>query len=107
MFKKARVMLPVAAVIGIIAAVPGSSNADENIFGKCPDSYTPTPLVAGPEEDRNNNGVVCVKPYPNGIKVHDDPNGKPYRCNGLTPPSGCVPSTLENANALIRDDIID
>ena len=108
MLKKARVFLPVAMIFGLIAVLPGASSADENALGKCPDGYQPSPFVAAPEEDRNNNGVVCVKPYPNGVLVHDDPNGKPYRCNSLTTPVGCIAtSNLSDANALIQDDIID
>lgn len=106
MLKKARFMLPVAVVIGLIAAAPGSSSADENVFGTCPDGYQATPFVAAPEEDRNGNGVVCVKPYPQGVKTHDDPNGKKYRCNSLTPVAGCN-FTNGTGNALIGDDIVN
>ncbi len=109
MLKKARVMLPVLAVVGLIAAVPSSSNADENLFGRCPDGYTPTPFVIGPDEDRNGNGVICVKPYPNGVITHDDPNGQPYRCNGLDPLEvmECQAASEEDGNALIVDDILE
>ena len=109
MFKKAHVILPVIAVAGLIAAIPGSSIADQNPLGRCPDGYQPTLFTAAPDEDRNGNGVICVRSYPNGVKDKDDPNGKPYRCNNLNPAQVimCQESTLEEANALIQDDIID
>jgi hypothetical protein len=80
--KKALLVLPVIAA-AIAFGGPTSSTADENPLGVCPDHYTPFPAVFL-DEDRNGNGVVCLKLTP-GTEVaivHDDPNGQPYRCNG-------------------------
>ena len=91
MLKKARLVLPVL-LVGAAVIIPSvSSTADTNAFGTCPDGYTPTPFLAGPEEDRNGNGVVCVKFVGSHENVHDDPNGKKYECNGFpTVPVECV-----------------
>ncbi len=106
--EKARALLPVIAVIAVIGAVPGSSSADENPFGRCPDGYAPVAFIA-PDQDRNGNGIVCVKPSPNGILLHDDPSGRPYRCNGINPVEValCEATTFDDANALVQDDIVD
>ena len=105
MLKKARLLLPVALVAGAVMIPTGSSTADSNAFGTCPDGYTPTPFLAGPEQDRNNNGVVCVKFVDSHLNVHDDPNGQKYRCNGFpTVPQECVNDP--EGSFFIGDDII-
>jgi len=97
--RKAYLLLP-AALVSLAIVVPAApSSADENIFGRCPDHYTPVPFIVAPFDDRNGNGVVCAKPYPNGTIVHDDPNGQPYRCNGIITPPECIEDT--------DDDILD
>jgi hypothetical protein len=102
--KKFRWIILPAALVAAAVLVPASpSAADSNAFGTCPDGYTPTPFVLSPGEDRNGNGVVCVKPSPNGMNTHDDPNGKPYACNGFpSPPPECANVTA----VLIGDDIL-
>lgn len=82
--KKALLVLPVIAAAIAFTGPVSSSTADENALGRCPDHYIPFPAIFL-DEDRNQNGVVCLKMTPGqeiGI-VHDDPNGKPYRCNGI------------------------
>jgi hypothetical protein len=103
MRKNAWLLLP-AALTSLAILIPvAPSSADENMFGRCPDHYTPTPSLLAQEEDNNNNGVICVKPGPNGVITHDDPNGRPYECNGFpTPPPPCGIST---DNLLIGDDL--
>jgi hypothetical protein len=104
MLKKARYALPLALVVAGVL-VPSSSPADENIFGTCPDGYTPTPLIAAPEEDRNNNGVICVKFVGSHDNTHDDPKGKKYRCNGFpTPPLECFSDP--DGSYFVVDDIV-
>jgi hypothetical protein len=81
--KKAWLALPVVAVALALVGPAAPSSADTNAFGRCPDHYTPTPFLFSSTEDRNGNGVVCVKQEPNGnVNSHDDPNGQPYQCNG-------------------------
>src|SRR3712207_7586784 len=49
-------------------------------------AYQPT-VFPSPDDDRNANGVVCVKFVGSHVNAIDDPNGKKYRCNGFpTPP---------------------
>ncbi len=101
--KKASFILPAAAVSLILLVSPAPSAADENIFGRCPDGYTPVPFIAAPEDDRNNNGVVCIKPVDKHVNIKDDPNGTKYRCNGFpTPPPQCI----DAESVLIRDDLV-
>jgi hypothetical protein len=105
MLKKARLLLPVALVAGAVMIPSGSSTADSNAFGTCPDGYTPTPFLAGPEQDRNGNGVVCFKMNPQGGQTHDDPNGTKYDCNGFPfPPAQCL--TAPTSWFWIGDDIV-
>jgi hypothetical protein len=105
MLKKARLILPVLLVAGAVIIPSGSSTADSNVFGTCPDGYTPTPFLAGPEQDRNGNGVVCVKFVGSHENTHDDPNGQKYQCNGFpTVPAECVTDPL--GAFFIGDDII-
>ena len=77
--KKALLVLPVIAA-AIALGGPASSPADSNALGTCPDHYTPVPAFVL-NEDRNGNGVICVKTT-SGVIIHDDPNGQPYQCNG-------------------------
>lgn len=81
--KKALLVLPVIAAAIAFGGPVSSSGADEVPgVGRCPDHYVPV-LAPAIEEDRNQNGVICIKPKPNGdVIIHDDPNGQPYRCNG-------------------------
>lgn len=105
MLKKARLILPATLVAAAVMIPTGSSTADTNQFGTCPDGYTPTPFLAGPEQDRNGNGVVCVKFHPTGSTVHDDPNGQRYQCNGFpTVPQECT--TDPTGSFTILDDIV-
>ena len=105
MLKKARLILPVILVAAAVVIPSGSSTADSNIWGTCPDGYTPTPLIADPEADRNGNGVVCVKFLANHDNVHDDPNGQKYRCNAFpVVPVECV--TNPDGAFFLGDDII-
>ncbi|HEX8065859.1 MAG TPA: hypothetical protein VF520_04975 [Thermoleophilaceae bacterium] len=97
--KKACLVLPAALIALALVGPAAPSSADENQFGRCPDGYQPVPFLVSPTEDRNGNGVVCAKPYPQGTIVHDDPNGQPYRCNGLVTPPECIES--------VTDDIVD
>ncbi|HEX8065860.1 MAG TPA: hypothetical protein VF520_04980 [Thermoleophilaceae bacterium] len=94
--RKAYLVLPAALIALAIVGPAAPSSADENVFGRCPDSYTPMPFLAAPTEDRNGNGVVCVKPYPQGVITHDDPNGQPYRCNGIVPPPECIEAATDD-----------
>ena len=99
--KRALLVLPVIAAAIAFGGPVSSSGADENALGRCPDHYTPFP-AAFLGEDRNENGVVCVKVTSGSqlIIVHDDPNGQPFRCNGV---AMTTPECAED----IQDDIID
>ncbi|HEX8647352.1 MAG TPA: hypothetical protein VF715_10665, partial [Thermoleophilaceae bacterium] len=91
--KKARCILPVVLVVLGILVPAGSSNADENIWGRCPDGYVPLPPF-DIEQDRNGNGIVCVK-FVGHVNVIDDPTGGPYSCNGFpVPPPECMPDPV-------------
>lgn len=100
---KIRWIFPTALVAAAILVPAGSSSADENAFGVCPDGYQARPAFLAVDEDKNGNGVVCTKPT-NG-QTHDDPNGQRYACNGLpTPPPECAqPGVTE---VFIGDDIV-
>ncbi|HEX8646913.1 MAG TPA: hypothetical protein VF715_08410 [Thermoleophilaceae bacterium] len=105
MHKKARFALPVALVTAGILIPSASSTADTNMWGTCPDGYTPTPLVGRPDDDRNGNGVICVKFVGSHENIQDDPNGTRYRCNGFpTPPPECVSDP--DGSFYVLDDII-
>ena len=97
------IILPAALVAAAIFVPASPSTADEDVFGnRCPDGYMPMSSGLAQNEDRNGNGVVCVKPT-NG-QIHDDPNGQPYACNGFpTTPPEC-PSAADTL--LIGDDIL-
>jgi hypothetical protein len=96
------IILPAALVAAAIFVPASPSSADSNALGTCPDGYTPSPFFLGaPGEDRNGNGVVCMKPS-NG-QTHDDPNGKPYACNGFPMPP---PECANAATVFIGDDIL-
>ena len=101
--RNVRFILPAAAASLTLLISPASSAADENLWGRCPDGYTPVPFLAAPDDDKNGNGVVCIKPVGSHDNIKDDPNGKKYRCNGFpTPPPQCI-----NAESvLIRDDLL-
>jgi hypothetical protein len=71
----------------LVPAAP--SSADSNVLGTCPDGYTPTLFISAPDEDRNMNGVICVKFVGSHDNTHDDPKGKKYKCNGVAPPQEC------------------
>jgi hypothetical protein len=87
--KKACRILPVALVALGILVPTTASHADEDQFGECPDGYHPT-VFPLPQDDRNENGVVCVKFVNSHANVKDDPSGTRYRCNGFpTPPPEC------------------
>jgi hypothetical protein len=97
--KKAWLALPVVAVALAIVGPAAPSSADTNVFGRCPDSYQAVPLGFANAEDRNGNGIVCVKFVANHINQHDDPNGQPYQCNGtdaLTDPDCTLVSTVDD-----------
>lgn len=100
--KKALLVLPVIAAAIAFGGSASNSVADENIFGVCPDHYQATPAF-GSGEDRNGNGVICIKTKPNGDPIlKDDPNGVPYQCNGtgaMTNPD-CFPFFF------ITDDVV-
>lgn len=88
--KKARCILPVALIALGILVPTTATNADEGTFGECPDGYRPAAFFF-PEDDRNGNGVVCVKFVNSHANVKDDPSGQRYRCNGFpTPPPECM-----------------
>jgi hypothetical protein len=93
-----------AAFSGSLALVfAAPSAADENAFGTCPDGYTPTPAVLLPEDDKNGNGVLCVKFVDAHLNANDDPNGKKYECNGFPkPPSECA----GEGDLFVRDDVL-
>ena len=100
-----RITLAIAALAIVMLVPAGSSSADENEFGRCPDGYTPTPFIVGPSEDRNGNGVICVKFVGSHDNTNDDPNGKKYACNGFpTPPPECVQDP--DGSYYVLDDII-
>ncbi|HEX8741753.1 MAG TPA: hypothetical protein VF712_01335 [Thermoleophilaceae bacterium] len=80
--KKAWLALPIVAVSLAFIGPAAPSGADSNILGTCPDGYTPLPASFANAEDRNGNGVVCVKFVDGHLNQHDDPNGEPYDCNG-------------------------
>jgi hypothetical protein len=99
---KARIILPVALVAAGVLLPSASSTADTNPFGTCPDHYQAVPFLAGPEIDKNGNGVICVKFVDMHENIKDDPNGEPYECNGFpTPPPGCESGGV----VLIGDDL--
>ena len=102
-------MKVVASTLSAVAAslvllvLAGTSAADTNNFGTCPDGYTPTPFLFSPGDDKNGNGVLCVKFVDEHFNVNDDPNGKKYACNGFpTPPPECVGPGF----VLVRDDLL-
>ena len=100
--KKLFLALPIAAVALALTGPAAPSGADENELGRCPDGYVPVLFLFSTAEDRNGNGVVCVKPRPNGTIIeHDDPNGQPYACNGTFSMSnpGCW--------AAVTDDLVE
>lgn len=104
--KKALFVLPVIAAAIAFGGPVSPSSADENALGRCPDHYQPAP-AAFIGEDRNENGVVCVKPKNNGdVIIHDDPNGQPYRCNGTAMITN--PDCFEDASLweVIDDELI-
>ena len=80
--RKARVALPIVACAIAFAGPTASSSADENVFGVCPDGYQATPALFSQAEDRNGNGIVCVKTRNGKVIDKDDPNGAPFDCNG-------------------------
>jgi hypothetical protein len=101
-----RITLAIAALAVALLIPTGSSLAEENALGECPDGYTPTPWLAAPQEDRNDNGVICVKFVGSHENTHDDPNGQRYRCNGFpTPPPECVQDP--DGSFFVLDDIVD
>jgi hypothetical protein len=103
--KKLRwIILPAALVAAAIFVPASPSSAGTNAFGTCPDGYEAAPaFTSAPGEDKNGNGVVCMKPS-NG-QTHDDPNGKPYACNAFLPAQ--PPPECQNAVfVLIGDDIL-
>ena len=88
--KNAYRILPVAAIALAVLFPTSASNADENPFGTCPDGYAPTAFPL-PDDDRNGNGIVCVKFVNSHANVKDDPSGTRYSCNGFpTPPPQCI-----------------
>jgi hypothetical protein len=102
--KKARLTLPVALVALGILVPTTASNADESTFGECPDGYRIAAFPL-PQEDRNENGVVCVKFVNSHANVKDDPNGQRYQCNGFpTPPPECS-GDPEGAFYVLDDDL--
>lgn len=95
----------IATMAVLMLAPTAPSGADENAFGTCPDGYQPTPFLAHPDEDRNDNGVICVKFVGTHENVKDDPNGQKYSCNGFpTPPPECVSDP--NGSFYVLDDIV-
>jgi hypothetical protein len=94
------------ATVALAMLIPAApSGADSNIWGTCPDGYEPTPALAGPNEDRNGNGVICVKFVGSHENVHDDPNGTRYACNGFpTPPPECISDP--DGSVFVGDDIV-
>jgi hypothetical protein len=99
----ARFALSAVATSLVLLVMAPPSAADENAFGTCPDGYTPVPFVFAPDEDRNGNGVVCVKPVDAHVNTKDDPNGKKYACNGFpVPPPECA----DAEELLILDDAV-
>ena len=104
-----RIRIMLAASIATLAvmlvpAAPGS--ADSNIWGECPDGYVPLAGGIGLEEDRNGNGVVCVKFAGSHAIVKDDPSGQRYRCNGFpTPPPECISNP--DGSVFVADDFLD
>jgi hypothetical protein len=96
--------LSAVATAFTVLALAGPSAADQNEFGTCPDGYTPTPaLFVPPDEDKNGDGVICVKTVDDHQNIKDDPNGKKYDCNGFpTPPPECAGAD----SLLIRDDLV-
>jgi hypothetical protein len=103
-----RIMLAASIATLAVAMLAGAapSGADENVWGECPDGYTPTPFLAAPQDDRNGNGVVCVKFVGSHENTHDDPNGRRYRCNGFpTPPPECISDP--EGSFYVLDDIVD
>lgn len=98
--RKAWLALPIVACAVAFVGPAASSSADENVFGKCPDGYTATPVLFSTTEDKNGNGVVCVKLVAGHVNDKDDPNGKPYECNGTEAYTN--PDCIED----VTDDII-
>lgn len=99
--KKLFLALPVAAVALALTGPAAPSGADENALGRCPDGYTPVLFLFSTAEDRNGNGVVCVKPKTGHVNDKDDPNGQPYACNGTF--------TLTNPDCWddVQDDLVE
>jgi hypothetical protein len=99
--KKALLVLPVIAA-AIAFGGPVSSSGAEEVpgVGKCPDHYFPV-LAPGIEDDRNQNGVVCLKFPDDRVEpiIHDDPQGQPYQCNGT--------DALTNPDCPEPTDIVD
>ncbi|HEX8067947.1 MAG TPA: hypothetical protein VF520_15630 [Thermoleophilaceae bacterium] len=96
--RKPYVLLPAALATLALALPAAPSSADENPLGRCPADYEISPFLVVFEQDDNGNGIVCVKLTANGnVLIHDDPNGQPYRCNGVVPPEGCP--------AYVTDDV--
>jgi hypothetical protein len=102
--KKALLVLPVIAAAIAFGGPVSSSGADENALGRCPDHYTPVPAFVV-TEDRNENGVICVKFVGSHENTHDDPKGKKYRCNGVAPPAEC--QSDPEGSFFVLDDIVD
>lgn len=95
-------LLSVATAALVFLVVSGPAAADQNVLGTCPDGYTPTPAVLAPDEDKNGDGVICVKAVDGHVNTKDDPNGTKYECNGFpTPPAECAGVD----SLLIRDDV--
>jgi hypothetical protein len=103
MMKTAIATLSVLGASLALLVFAGPSAADENMFGTCPDGYTPAPFLVSPGDDKNGNGVLCVKFVDEHDNVKDDPNGKKYACNGFpTLPSQCVGAGF----LFVRDDLL-
>ncbi|HEX8066112.1 MAG TPA: hypothetical protein VF520_06260 [Thermoleophilaceae bacterium] len=94
---KRYLVLPVSAAALALAASAAPAQADDTLLARCPDGYAPLVFLVATEEDRNGNGIVCAKATPGGNTiVHDDPNGQPYRCNGIVPPPDCVEDVVDD-----------
>jgi hypothetical protein len=101
--KKVCFILSAAAASLTLLVSPTPSGADEDVFGRCPDGYLAAPFLIAPGEDKNGNGVVCVKAVDSHINAKDDPNGTKYRCNGFpVPPPECANAEF----VFIQDDVL-
>ena len=91
-------LLLASLTVGLALSISvGQGRPDENVFGGCPDRYTPAPFIARLEADRNGNGVICIKFVDAHENVKDDPNGRRYRCNGFpVPPPECIEAALDD-----------